>query len=997
MGADRPLRYLLFKKTPMKPMKKILTSILLVFILFSNGRSQNYNCAASANPNGEVELSLLNYCGTEIQWQARDTSSSIWMDIPSATTNPFSYEASPQNIDGKVFRAMVKLSPDTISKYSYPFGIRLITEAADIQVSDFYDRSFVYFSLNETMLGSYFTDDNLNAIWGCYGDQIMGADATAVGSGKQNSLDILASCAEPNIAARVADNLIINGLDDWYLPAKDELDSILLVFKNNNIHQIQAQYGINAGNLNNSKRFWSSSESSDTHTFYNLIYGGGINLGGAIKKNSGLHILVSRDIDPANTLSSTCHAILIPFQFLDHISVEPVPDFPSAVAVNYLGVDAVGNNYQWNFDGGEVLSGSGAGPYIVQYENGLYKRVTMRFDHPSCNSPKFRSSVFKVKFFEKNPSVFPEIYDGCVRWGDFNNDDLLDVILSGSDTTNIYINDGQNYFVPLDIALPKLIDVHLSLGDFDNDQFLDFILCGMTSADSIPQTKLFRNIDGQVFTEVDVDLPPVKNGFAEWLDYNNDGMLDVLLSGVSTDGEAITQLFAGNRTGEFASVAAPFPPLINSFVAIDDYNKDGFIDIMLLGKNETERVSQIFRNNQGSFTATADTLIGIDQGEAIWTDFNQDGFLDLIYTGNKEDLISEVTGNSIFVSGSYACSLFLYENMGNDSFQLDGVDVSDFGFPHKSAMSSLDAADYNNDGYEDIVITGIPAINWAATGTGGGIPAIHYRSMVAILENNGQGSFTTNNVDLPSFWTGSSFGAKPAPTPPLSFECSSIRFGDYNNDGNVDVLREGRKEGYSSAVYENTSNNVNLPPLVPSNLQTQVTCDSILFSWNPSTDDHTPESSLTYEIYLGTSPNSGDIFSKKNIRKIRNTYFKLDSLLQDGIYYWGVKAIDNAKSNSSYSVEESFEISCTTATNDLDAKYSVHIYPNPFSDEFSISVTGTDEKVKYEIINNLGQVVTEGYMTNSISLSDNLMEPGIYYVQLVVDDKLISKIIIRSK
>ena len=62
------------------------------------------------------------------------------------------------------------------------------------------------------------------ATWGCEGVELAGADGTALGTGAQNSQDILAGCSEPGIAARFADNYTINGFDDWFVPSKDELD-----------------------------------------------------------------------------------------------------------------------------------------------------------------------------------------------------------------------------------------------------------------------------------------------------------------------------------------------------------------------------------------------------------------------------------------------------------------------------------------------------------------------------------------------------------------------------------------------------------------------------------------------------------------------------------------------------------------------------------------------------------------------------------------------------
>ena len=62
--------------------------------------------------------------------------------------------------------------------------------------------------------------------WGCNGTLISGAGSQAIGTGEQNTADIVTGCPTPGVAAHLANDLVLGGQTDWFLPSKDELNEM---------------------------------------------------------------------------------------------------------------------------------------------------------------------------------------------------------------------------------------------------------------------------------------------------------------------------------------------------------------------------------------------------------------------------------------------------------------------------------------------------------------------------------------------------------------------------------------------------------------------------------------------------------------------------------------------------------------------------------------------------------------------------------------------------
>jgi len=88
-------------------------------------------------------------------------------------------------------------------------------------------------------------------------------------------------------------------------------------------------------------------------------------------------------------------------------------------------------------------------------------------------------------------------------------------------------------------------------------------------------------------------------GAAAWGDYDNDGDLDLLLTGFMNPG-LISKIYRNNG-GSFNDIGAGLPSVQNGAVAWGDYDNDGDLDLLLTGDTGSAPISKVYRNDGGSF------------------------------------------------------------------------------------------------------------------------------------------------------------------------------------------------------------------------------------------------------------------------------------------------------------------------------------------------------------------------------------------------------------
>jgi hypothetical protein len=215
--------------------------------------------------------------------------------------------------------------------------------------------------------------------------------------------------------------------------------------------------------------------------------------------------------------------------------------------------------------------------------------------------------------------------------------------------------------------LPEDMGSGLAWGDFDNDGYEDLFVVSGGGPLNLPDSQLapsllYRNLGNGSFEPVrDFSETRIRGMGAAWGDYNNDGWLDLVVTGYDTI------LLFRNDHGRFVRDRQfPSPKGFWAGAAWGDYNRDGFPDLYICGyvkyvpgkgdggagsrqfgkevpftlnpaSYEPER-NLLFRNNRdGTFTEVARPL-GVDNPEgrslsALWHDFDGDGWLDL-YVAN---------------------------------------------------------------------------------------------------------------------------------------------------------------------------------------------------------------------------------------------------------------------------------------------------------------------------------------------------------------------------
>jgi len=174
-----------------------------------------------------VELRVNGHHGT-VQWQ-QSTDSLTWADMAGLTDSIEVFIASSSPSDKRFYRAKITdvLCPNSSPFYSTIIRHRIITATTQLAIGDWFGGGIVFYTdgAGHGLIAAP-SDQSSGVKWGCFDTSILGAVSTT--DGAANTTAIVANCATRPIAASICDELNLNGLTDWFLPAKDQLNQMYL-------------------------------------------------------------------------------------------------------------------------------------------------------------------------------------------------------------------------------------------------------------------------------------------------------------------------------------------------------------------------------------------------------------------------------------------------------------------------------------------------------------------------------------------------------------------------------------------------------------------------------------------------------------------------------------------------------------------------------------------------------------------------------------------------
>lgn len=557
-------------------------------------------------------------------------------------------------------------------------------------------------------------------------------------------------------------------------------------------------------------------------------------------------------------------------------------------------------------------------------------------------------SLYSQAFVDIDANI-TGVYNSSAAWGDYDNDKDLDLLISGQTTSGVFStsvyqnNDGL--FSNINAGLTGINKGSVCWGDYDNDGDLDILLSGENEENS---TFIYKNENG-IFSNAMIELGYF-GAFSNvsWADYDNDGDLDAFITG---NWNSVLYNNIGNDV--FTDSQTEFTVMTSGRSVWGDMDRDGDIDLLLTGDTGGGMKLYLYTNENGNFSETELSGMGLSAGSVEPGDYDSDGDLDILIMGFND-----------YVEPAAQ----IYRNDGNMDF------VNIYAGLSPVALGRAAWGDFDNDGDLDVALTGKMAGCGVITSD--------------VFENIGNDYFNSFNTSL------------------TDSEYSFLAWGDYDNDSDLDLLLCGDiYNGNAFAkIYRNDISLPNFLPEPPQNLTISFSNEYAILSWEPGFDLQTPSEGLMYNVRIGTEPLSFNLWSPMSYlddgsRKVPATgnttvsnSWKIYGLEQGQTYYWSVQTIDNTFAGSVFSEEHSFTYSIT-GVQDFQFVTSNVFYPNPATDIIYFT-NEIDLDKPIHIYSVTGGLVKEfiNLKNNSLDLSN--LQKGVYFIYSQVNgENLVTKLV----
>ncbi len=543
-------------------------------------------------------------------------------------------------------------------------------------------------------------------------------------------------------------------------------------------------------------------------------------------------------------------------------------------------------------------------------------------------------SWLRSQDFQLQNQALEALGNSAISWADFDGDKDLDLLIAGETSqgtlrTLLYRNN-DGVFENSGVELPGMKNPSMVWGDYDNDGDLDLLLAGQNAAN---KSFLFNN-DAGTF-EVALEMPYLgERGEVLFMDADNDGDLDIFAFGNWT-----SLWYQNNGNDNFELHTNNFPVFNAVQADAGDYDNDGDNDIIISGDTGSGLRVFILKNDLDSIEIVQTYLPGMIGGCLRLGDYDNDGDLDIFNMGNNSSMDPQAD---------------IFKNAGDDNFVNINAGITSV-YLGKAAWG-----DYDNDGDLDIMTIGHLAGCGVAYGT-------------FIYENIGNDWFNSQDI---SFTKG---------------ENAALAWGDYDNDGDLDVAIAGvaAESDYFTEIYKNNLAFPGESPGIPEGLSATFVNSQVLLQWNASEDTQTPSEGLSYNVYIGTQPGKGDIMSSQNIGNFlmkpafgnagEDTTLLIKGLQNGVTYYWSVQAVDNSFTASDFAPEASFTVDYSAVKEEASPDFS--IYPNPVKSVITYHLQSAPKIYGGNIIDMQGNI-QKSFTGNKRKIDISGLPAGTYGLQI---------------